>query len=42
MLACYAAITDAIIDTVTQRLRTEGNDNNLLDIIFDIYSDIWR
>ena len=42
MLAYYAAITDAIIDTVTQRHRTEGNDNNLLDIIFDIYSDIWR
>ena len=40
MLAYYAAITDAIIDTVTQRHRTEGNDNNLLDIIFDIYSDI--
>ena len=42
MLVCYAAITDTdtIIDTITQRHRTEGNENNLLDLIFDIYSDI--
>ena len=40
MLACYAATTDTITDTITQRHRTEGNENNLPYLIFDIYSDI--